>query len=78
VLAGGRNPPAVPIEPGDMPADATLAVVDDFDVTIPVGAKELEAIETHLSALVGLEKLHGRCHIEHISIGTAPNACDDC
>jgi hypothetical protein len=33
-----------------------LAVVDDFDARIPIGPKELEAIETYLVPFLCLEK----------------------
>jgi hypothetical protein len=68
------------IHSGDATGGLGLVVVDDFDARIPIGPKELEAIETYLNPFLGLEKLDNPSQIEEskdVTIGTAPNACND-
>jgi hypothetical protein len=55
-------------------------VVDDFDAEIPIGPKELEAIEIYLMRFLGLEKMDNSSQIEEVKdvpIGIEPNACND-
>jgi len=68
----------------NQPREATgvleVAVVDDFDGEIPIGPKELEAIETYLNPILGLEKWDNPSQIEEgkdVTIGTAPSVCID-
>ena len=79
-LADGLHRRPATIHSGEATGGLGLAVVDDFDAKIPIGPKELEAIETYLNPFLGLEKSDNPSQIEEVkdvTIGTAPNACND-
>ena len=64
VPASERNRGPVLLAPSEKAEDVALTVIDDFDDNIPVATKELEAIETHLNTLLGLENLNNPSQLE--------------